>query len=133
MLRGIVISTAGQVQIKDFPNPVYKSLGEVVGGYIDVVRPKGAIEAHLLKRNMCFVCNEEGKLQNLPVNNVGTYLYNIYNGTLFMRDVIVGNIVILKEGMTPEGMDFVSLTRPDIAFLKASLNLPINLKEVNLC
>ena len=38
-MKGIVITTGGTCCIKDFEQPLYKSIGTVVGGYIDHVKP----------------------------------------------------------------------------------------------
>ena len=68
-----------------------KALQDLVGGYIEPVRLSGGI---------CMIVNEEGKLQNLPVNQTATDLSAAYN------DVIVGNAILL--GTTDE--DFIGLT-----------------------
>lgn len=61
-MKGIVFTTDEKMYAKDFGQPLYKTVGEVVGGYIEVVHPRG------LNDPLCFICNEEGLLQNLPQN-----------------------------------------------------------------
>ena len=63
--------------------PVYReiensleSLQSIVGGYIEAIR----FNEYLL------ICNEEGKLKNLPAN------------ILYRNDIIVGNIIVCRMG-----------------------------------
>lgn len=39
-MKGIVITAGGTCCIKDFEQPLYKSIGAVVGGYIEHVKPQ---------------------------------------------------------------------------------------------
>ena len=52
-MKGIVLTTDEKMFVKDFAAPLHESLGKAVGGYIEVVHPRG------LDRPYCFVCNEE--------------------------------------------------------------------------
>ena len=47
------MTTDEKMFVKDFAAPLHESLGKAVGGYIEVVHPRG------LDRPYCFVCNEE--------------------------------------------------------------------------
>lgn len=107
-MRGIVITTDLTMETKDFGQPLYKTVGEAVGGWIEIVHPKG------LPRPLCFICNEEGLLKDLPMNAVGSLWY----GTLQHGCPIAGNIVVMKEGMTDDGPDIVGLTDGDIIWVK---------------
>lgn len=103
-------------EVKEFEatpsKPLYKVLGSEVGGYIEIVRPKFAYKTGMFKPNMCFICNEEGlMISGLEINEVATLLYG-------MTQPILGNIVILNEFMTPDGMDLGGLSDADIAYLK---------------
>lgn len=86
-MKGIVVTTANKVYAKEFEEPLHKTLREVIGGYIEVVRPKG------LKPPLCMIVDEEGILKGLPVNVLGSALY----GTLEHGHPIVGDIVIMQE------------------------------------
>jgi hypothetical protein len=98
-----------------------------VGGWIENVNPKGLPYPH------SFVCNEEGKLTDLPTNLIGYLLYNsnydltkdLQRGLTGMgfSDYIAGDIVLIKIGDTPEGPDFVSLEDDDIPPLMALLEV----------
>ena len=61
------------------------------------------------------VVNEEGLLHKLPLNAFGSILY----GTQIHGCPIVGDIVIMKEDMVVDGLDFVELTDSDIREIKA--------------
>ena len=69
------------------------SMQRAVGGLIQAVYEPGGRDAAL-------ICNEEGKLLGLPLNQTATDMAAIYN------DVIVGNAILM--GTTEE--DFIGLT-----------------------
>lgn len=81
------------VEVKDFAAPLYQSLGEAVGGTIELVRP------------FVMIVNDEGLLLELPLNRLGSILYETHKH----GSPIVGNIVIMKEGMTSRGPDIIGL------------------------
>lgn len=108
-MKGLVFTHDEKMYVRDFTQPLYKSIGEAVGGYIEIVHPRG------LEDPLCFICNEEGLLQNLPLNPIGCVWYR----TLEHGCPIVGNIVVMKEGMTDDGPDIVGLTDEEIAQVKA--------------
>ena len=110
-MKGIVITTGNELCVQDFGEPLYQTIGKVVGGYIEVVHPKGLPEPY------CMVVNEEGLLENLPANPMGCYLYQ----THIHGCPIVGNLVIMKTGMTPDGMDIVGLSDLEISRLAETL------------
>jgi len=64
--------------------------------------------------NLCFVCNEEGLMHNLPLNLFGSVLYGFH----IHGNPIVGNIVFMREGIVDGEPDFVELTDEDIAWIK---------------
>ena len=73
--------------------PTLKEIQKMVGGYIEFVWDNGVVQV---------ICNEEGKLQGLPVNKEAT---KIWAELLFeggnavigrMTDCLVGDVVILK-------------------------------------
>lgn len=99
-MKGVVITTADEVSVRDFAAPLHESLGAVVGGYIEIVHPQG------LQPPYCMIVNEEWLLKNLSLNRAGSLLY----GTQFHGYPIVGDIVIMAEGWTPEGLDIVGIT-----------------------
>ena len=108
-MKGIVFTTDEKMFVKEFTQPLYRSVGEVVDGWIEVVHPKG------LEHPLCFICNEEGLQKNLPLNPIGSVWYR----TAEHGHPIVGNIVVMKEGITEDGPDIVGLTDDEIAEIKA--------------
>ena len=91
------------VEVKDFAPPLYQSLGEAVGGTIELVRPRG------LARPFVMIVNDEGLLLDLPLNRLGSILYETHKH----GSPIVGNVVIMKEGMTSNGPDIIGLGPED--------------------
>ncbi len=110
-MKGIVISTDNEVEIKDFGKPIYETTGKEVGGSIELVRPTGLAKPYVM------IVNEEGLILRLPLNRVGSILY----GTHIHGSPIVGNIVIMKEGMTPRGPDIKGLSDEEIPSLMDDL------------
>ena len=107
-MKGIVITTNNEMRVQEFSKPAHKSLGEAVGGWIEVVRPVR------LKRPYCMIVNEEGALINLPRNIFGSFLY----GTNYHGNWILGDIVLLKEGINSDGeRDILGLDGQDIKYL----------------
>ena len=51
------------------------------------------------------LCNDEGAIRGLEANPVGSVLY----GSAIHGALIYGDIVLMKEGWTPEGLDFIDL------------------------
>lgn len=107
-MKGVVFTPNEKMYTKDFGQPLYMSIGEEVGGWIEVVHPRG------LEYPLCFVANEEGLLRGLPVNPIGSLWY----GTLEHGHPIVGTIVVMKEGETEDGPDIAGLSDKEIAELK---------------
>lgn len=111
-MKGLVITTDNKTQFKDYTTPLLDSIGKEVGGYIEVVHPR------YLPSGFCMVVNEEGLLQNLPFNYIASVLY----GTQEYGQPIVGNAVILREGILTNGeRDFVDMTSADRVTLWACL------------
>jgi hypothetical protein len=73
--------------------PTGKELREMVGGWLEMVNV-------IYEGRQCqAIINEEGKLNNLPVNYEATSMYHSYlheNG-YHVDDVIVGNIAIMTN------------------------------------
>ena len=99
-MKGLVITTENKMQVREFGEPAYETIGKAVGGWIEVVHPKGLPDP----------------LHGLPLNLFGCILYD----TVRHGNPIVGNIVILKEGFTTPGeRDFIGLDEDDVKFLGA--------------
>ena len=98
-MNGVVVTTDLEVRVEDFEEPLYKTVGAAVGGYIEHVKPAR------LRHPYCMIVNEEGRLLDLPLNYVGSYFY----GTDQHGEPIVGNIVIMKDGYRGGEPDIVGL------------------------
>lgn len=98
-MKGVVVTTDFEVRVEDFADPLYKTVGAAVGGYIEIVHP------FRLWHPFCMIVNEEGRLHGLPINPVGSLLY----GTDMHREPIVGDIVIMKDGYRNGEPDIVGL------------------------
>ena len=108
-MKGIVITPEGETFVQDFPEPLYKTVGAVVGGLIQVVNPKG------LPKPFCMIVNEEGRLRNLPFHPIASFWY----GTQMHGQPIVGTVVLLKEALNAEGEpDLVGLNNAEIVLLQ---------------
>lgn len=107
-MKGIVITTKNEMRVQEFSEPAHKSIGDAVGGWIEIVCPVR------LKRPYCMIVNEEGVLLNLPINSFGSFLY----GTDYHGDPMLGDIVLLKEGINSDGeRDILGLDEQDIKYL----------------
>lgn len=98
-MKGVVVTTNHEVRVEDFSDPLYKTVGSAVGGYIEHVHPMR------LARPLCMIVNEEGRLLDLPLNHIGSFFY----GTDQHGEPIVGNIVIMKDGYRGGEPDIVGL------------------------
>lgn len=103
MEQAVIINTDGTKSVVEFEvGNSYNLIKNAVGGYIQVVP--------LHKANADLWVNEEGKLDNLPQNPIGTSLWvDEYGHT----DVIVGNIII--TGGTDEMGDTLGLTPEQVS------------------
>ncbi len=88
--NALVITTAGEMSIIDLAENELATLQAKVGGWVQMVD---------LNDNLTLWCNEEGKLEGLPLNRYATELWeSVYGKT----DIIVGDIV-LTGGADDEG------------------------------
>ncbi len=107
-MKGVVFTPDEKMYVRDFGLPLLESVGEAVGGWIEIVHPHG------LKAPYCMIVNEEGLLEDLPLNPLGCVLYQ----TMTHGFPIVGNIVVMKEGYVDGELDIVGLTEEEIAEIK---------------
>ena len=86
-MRVILITTDDQILTTEVSQPLYKSIGNLVDGFIEIVRPMN------LQRPYVMICNEDYCALDLPFNTLGSYMY----GTQIHGHPVLGNIVIMKE------------------------------------
>lgn len=117
-MNGILITTRNEVRPVMLTPPTLDSMQKFVGGYIEHVRPAN------LKPPYCMIVNEEGLLQGLPVNLLGSFLY----GSHVHGNPIVGDILILKDGVNDHGeYDLVGLDNSEIITLSNELRIMIDI------
>lgn len=94
-MEGIKITTDNTIEKIELPfrNVLPELQKHVGGGFVERVKPAG-----LRATDYVMLVNDNGISMGLPDNATGSGLY---------RHRIVGDIVIMKEGWTREGVDFV--------------------------
>lgn len=107
-MKAVVVSTKGEVYRVHLGKPLYRSAGAILGGHFEIVRPRG------LKHPYCMLANETGRLEQLPINAVGSYLY----GTHIHGNPIAGNIIILKE----ENYNLAGLSEKELRITEETMN-----------
>lgn len=104
-MKGIVITTKNEMWVQEFSEPAHRSIGDAVGGWIEIVHPMR------LEQTYCMIVNEEGMLRNLPINKFGSFLYGVDMHCI----PIFGDIVLLKEGINSDGeSDILGLNEQEI-------------------
>ena len=107
--QGVVITPEGVASAQEFTSPLYKTVGAAVGGYIQIVVPRGLPDPFVM------IVNEEGRLKNLPYNAVASGWY----GTESHGQPIVGTVVVMKQVLNAEEEpDLAGLTEREIADVK---------------
>lgn len=104
-MNGLIIEPNGKIYIKEFQEPLHRSAGEIVGGLIEIVKPRRLGYPYVM------IVNEEFLLLQLPYNPVGSWLYC----TDEHGHPICGNILILKE----EGENLTSIDPEELQWLKS--------------
>jgi hypothetical protein len=115
-VKAIKVDTNCNVSVVEVRGGVYDAMREYLNGYPERVRPYG------LPHPYCMMVDEEGRLKNLPLNPVGSYLYGTHNH----RAPIVGDIYLLIE---PQRGEISPLTDADIKKLSFVTDIAQTLKE----
>lgn len=106
-MKAIKISVTDEISIVEVERPLYRSLNPIIGGGIEIVRPKG------LTRPFVMVVDDEGLLKEREFNFVGCVLYETYTH----GHPIAGDIVLMREEPGPDGYDLFGLSDQDISGL----------------
>jgi hypothetical protein len=106
-MLALKITTNSDVEKIDVQEPLHKTIRDVLGGYLEVVHPKRLPEPY------CMIVDEEGIIKELELNPVGCYLYE----TDIHRQPIVGDIILMREKMTVDGILLDGLRDSDVDFL----------------
>ena len=111
-MKGVVVTTNHEVRVENFSDPLYKTVGSAVGGYIEHVHPMR------LARPLFMNVNEEGRLLDLPLNHIGSFLYR----TAQHGEPIVGNIVVMKDGYRNGEPDIAGLDDSEVERVKYTIS-----------
>ena len=114
MIRVVLLEPQKEARVVEIGSSL-QSMQSVVGGLIEAVYP--------FEEQVCIVCNEEGKLQGLPLNralrDAEGNIYDIIAGTAFLCDC--------------SGEDFGSLTDAQAAKYLALFKYPEAFASINGC
>ena len=92
MLRVVLVEPGKTARVAEIDGSL-EGMQKTVGGYIQAVYP--------FQETVCLVCNEEGKLQGLPLNRAlrdeDNSIYDIIAGTFFVCDCSTENFKSLNE------------------------------------
>ena len=92
--------------------------------YVETVHPRYLQEPYIL------VIDEEGRLKDKPmVNFIASYLY----GTHEHRQPIVGNALVMKLGMTDEGIDIMPPDEAEARQVEESMRKISNIAQNKVC
>jgi len=115
-MKAILVRTDDSAEVVDIPqSSTFTYFDKHFGGFFEIVRPRR------LPPSICMIVDESGLLKSLPVNNIGSYLYQ----TDLHGNPIVGDVFILKEIEGDDGRDLAGLSEEDIADLSKKLKLSI--------
>jgi hypothetical protein len=93
MYHIVIINTDGAFELKSQDDcPELKQLKDAVGGWIETVP---YWEDYGGRRAVVF-CNEEGKLDGLPVNEVATAIWHDKLKPNLIDDFLCGNIIVVS-------------------------------------
>jgi hypothetical protein len=106
------ITTDSKVEKLDVKEPLHETIRTALGGYLEVVRPKR------LPQPYCMIVDEEWIIKNLELNPIGCYFYE----TDLHHQPIVGDIIIMREKKTFDGIVFSGLEDSDIGFLMKDIS-----------
>lgn len=103
MSKSVVIKSSGVVEFKNLDD--LRSLQQAVGGYIEAIMCGEVGSGYV---------NETGKLENLPINMLATYIWAFCNGWETLQDVLCGDVIFTgtvdEEGETVDISDeFIEL------------------------
>ena len=93
-VQGLVIGTDHTISLQSIDVDGGDSLQTLVGGWIEC--------APCADSELSFWINEEGKLNGLPLNELGTALWHLTTPIMRHHDILVGTVVI-TGGVGPEG------------------------------
>lgn len=103
-MKGMLLTTDNEFTQVEFAHPLNRSAGELLGGSIEHLVPRR------LERPYCMIVNGEGEMLGLPKNGAGCLLYETDEHGV----PILGDVVILKDVWTSDGVEIAGLEEDDI-------------------
>ena len=110
-MKAVKVTTEAAVNVIDITQPFVECLHAIIGGF-EIVRPKG------LPMPFCMIVDDEGRVKQKPINEVGSFLYEYHKH----GHPIAGDIVIVKEISTHDGYDLDGLSESEINDVLALIN-----------
>jgi len=112
-MKAIIVTTGNEAKTVELnTKELMRELNHAVHGWIEIVRPQNIQGGMPLPYGAVMVVNEEGRLIRLPRNAFGSLVYG---------GIIAGDVVIICEGMTDEGPDFIDFNEHDFLILEATV------------
>ena len=88
------------------------------------------VHARFLQEPYILMIDEEGRLKDKPsINFIASYLY----GTHEHHEPIVGNVLVMKLGMTDEGPDILPLDEAEARQVEESMRKISNIAQNKVC
>ena len=91
--RAMKIAHNGIISAFEVTEPTLKCYQNAVGGYIEIVRPRG------LPRPYVMLVDDEGWIKEKPLNIIASLIYG-YNEH---KQPIAGDVLIIKDGVDKDG------------------------------
>lgn len=110
-MKALKLYPNGLTSVVEMPkrNYLFQSMQEVIG--CDCVE---IVNSAILGEKYCMVCDEEFLLKNKPVvNPIASYLY----GMKEHGQPLCGDVLVMKNKFTPDGIDTVGLENEDLAYI----------------
>lgn len=104
-MKGMLVKSDNEYAEVELLSPLCKSAAELLGGSVEHILPPR------LERPYCMIVNGESAMLGLPENGAGCYLYETDEHNI----PIMGDVVILKDVWTSDGIEIVGLEAADIA------------------
>jgi hypothetical protein len=92
-IKVAVIPVDGDIEITEWERPEYQKMKTTVGGWLEAIYPAS---------NVTMWCNEEGKIEGLPVNRNATALWYFLQPEAAGRDTLSGTVIV-TGGADSEG------------------------------
>ena len=103
-MKALKITSACIMTEIDVEEPLHKTIRDALGGYIETIRPRR------VPFPLTMIVDEEGLPKELPLNPIGCYMYE----TDKHNQPIVGDIIIMREEMTNDGIVLIGLEQSHI-------------------